>query len=156
MHHWHSQSYSAASWNAASSLLVPTWAWAVTKPNHHHCLQQELSDPTCQYIEQVKTGTSYKKVAVLQKGIKMFLHLYILGPNYHQHSHRYQHTGCCSGKCWKQVRFGVKMSVSHEEMKMEVLPSHITNQETCHADGSWQWCKETLSFSQRWGINNLN
>lgn len=37
---------------------------------------------------KVKTETSYKKVAVLQKGLKMFLQEYILGPNYNQNSHK--------------------------------------------------------------------
>lgn len=94
-----------------------------------------------QYTEQVKIKMSYKKVATLQKGLKMFLHAYILGPSYNQHGHKYQHTGCCSGKCGKQIRFGVRKSVSHEEIKMEVLPSPITNQ-SGHV--SWWWFMAVL------------
>lgn len=158
MHHWHSQSYFAASWNATSSPLVPMWAGAVTKPNHHQHLQARAqSDPTCQYTEQVKIETSYKKVAALRKDLKMSLHWYILGPNYSQHSHRYQHTAYCSGKCGKRVCFGVKKSVSHEETKMEVLPSPITNQ-SGHVSCWWVMAvlQSDFLFSQRWGRNNLN
>lgn len=74
IHHWHSQSYFAASWNATSSFLVSTRTWAVTKSNHHHLQARAQLDPIRQYAEQVKIKARYKKVAILQKGPKMLLH----------------------------------------------------------------------------------
>lgn len=59
IHHWHSQSYCAASWNATSSFLVSTRTWAVTKSNHH---KQELSQtPSANTLNKWKLKLGIRK-----------------------------------------------------------------------------------------------
>lgn len=158
MHHWHSQSYSAARWNAASSLLIPMWAWAVTKPNHHHHLQARAqSDPTCKDTEQVKIETSYKKVAALERASKCFYISTFWGLITTNTAININTLGAALGNVGNRLVLVWESQQATKQGKWRFFPPpSLINQDTCHADGSWQCCKAAFSFSPRWGMNNLN